>query len=119
MNPFVLAVLLVRAVATAIVALVAFGMISAVAQFLLYEMGTQTFPLGPEAFYALLYPAAQAVIPTIMLWKSRWIARQICRGIFPNGMCQRCGYNLSATGLHRCPECGHEEAGALQGEAKV
>lgn len=41
--------------------------------------------------------------------KATWLARVVARGCFPPGCCPRCGYNIQAASLKRCPECGHED----------
>lgn len=61
-----------------------------------------TFLLGPVPYLVAGY---------LCLSRATMIAKFVVRGCFPEGCCQRCGYNLAASGLTRCPECGHAEPG--------
>lgn len=56
---------------------------------------THTVHLVSVPIWTLL---AIAAIPTAALW---WRNRP-----FPNGRCQRCGYDLTGNVSGRCPECG-------------
>lgn len=112
MNPFVLAVILVR-----------FMGVWTVASFvpMLSSTVVRIFADGNRPSYAnfldlvasysdsLVYPFVGMAVGVLCTLKSTWFARLLTRGLYPAGHCQRCGYNMASAGATTCPECGHEE----------
>ncbi len=115
MNPFLFGLVLVRAiglylVATAVVSL-------AVETFKV----VQAAPAPPEMtgtyVRAYLYWLLYGGVGAVFVLRGTRFARLIARGTYPEGHCQRCGYDLSAAKLTQCPECGSPESGDAKGGA--
>ncbi len=113
MNPFILAVVLIRVAGAWTVVSVFPYLLSTLAGLASGESTASfrsSFVIG--ALEMLVYPVAGLGGGVFFLLKATWVARVVTRGLHPEGHCQRCGYNIASAGATTCPECGHAEAKA-------
>ncbi|XVJ60633.1 MAG: hypothetical protein HEQ23_15065 [Tepidisphaera sp.] len=113
MNPFVLAVILVRVVGVWITVSNVPTLLGTVAHLSGGESRasySDNFALA--ALELLMYPFVGIAIGLMCVLKATWFAQIVARGLYPAGHCQRCGYDLASAGATTCPGCGRFEAKA-------
>lgn len=106
MNPFVLAVILVRVVGVWITASYVPTLLSTVA----HLSGGESRASYSDNFFlaaleSLMYPLVGIAVGLLCVLKATWFARIVARGLYPAGHCQRCGYDLASAGVATCPNC--------------
>lgn len=62
-----------------------------------------------EWYVAWIYPMIYIVVGLAMIFKATKFARVVCAGCYPDGLCQRCGYNLAEAKVSTCPQCVQAE----------
>ena len=118
MNPFLFALVIVRLLGIYLVAEGAVQLGSSVISAVTFTLGQMPGMGMNGSTVASIWLAPVLSSPVyigvglvLVLRATKW-ARLVSRGAYPAGLCQRCGYNLAASGLAKCPECGDTEVGA-------
>lgn len=113
MNPFVLAVILVRVVGVWITVSNVPTLLGTIA----HLSGGQSRASYSDSFLLaalelLMYPFVGIAIGLMCVLKATWFAQIVARGLYPAGHCQRCGYDLASVGVATCPNCRKSDAKA-------
>jgi hypothetical protein len=113
MNPFVLAVILVRVLGVWITASYVPVLLGTVARL----SGGESRASSSDNFFlaaleSLMYPFVGIAVGLLCVLKATWFAQIVARGLYQAGHCQRCGYDLASGGVATCPNCRKSDARA-------